>query len=131
MGQIKRLSANDVMRVTGVSGKQARKVTWHTAEFIMRPLLSIESYSSLVDRIINDCFDENGVFNLGVLDFSLRKNIVSAYAFVDLPTDVDDLYRVLYSSDLFDTVCRYANQAQLESILRVVTIYVGEVYGRN
>lgn len=129
MGQIKRLSVNDVMRITGVSAKQCKKVTWHTSEFIVRNLLPLGDFLNTVNSILTDCEANDGTVDIGLIDFALRKNIIVAYAFINLPDDVDQLYYVVYASDLFDAVCSAINQEQLKALFKTISIYIGDLHG--
>ncbi len=123
MGQIKKLSAGEVIRVTGISGKQAKKVVWHSADLTIRQLLPVDEYVSLVQKIITDCVNGDGELMVEMVDFSIRKNIVESYAYVDLPSNPSDQYYVLYMSDIYDCVCRNACRSQIEAIWESVALY--------
>ena len=122
MGQIPKVAASTLMRIVGVSGKQYKKVMWHSTELIIKPLLSVDEYINVIQRIINDCSTPQGECVVELIDFSLRRNVVSAYAFVDYPDDIDDLYYILYASDLFETVRKHINDSQYDAITN--TIYL-------
>lgn len=120
MGQTKILPKNEVLRITGVSGKQYKTVQWHSSQIVMKPLLNMEEYINTVKNIVADCADANGDVAIELLDFSIRVHIISAYAFVELPEDINQLYYIAYQSDLYDTTVGVANKAQVESIRRSV-----------
>lgn len=117
------------MRITGVSAKQCKKVTWHTSEFIVRNLLPLGDFLNTVNNILTDCEADDGTVDIGLIDFALRKNIIVAYAFINLPDDVDQLYYVVYASDLFDAVCSAINQEQLKALFKTISIYIGDLHG--
>ena len=50
MGQTKILPKNEVLRVTGISGKQYKSVPWHSAQIIIKPLLTMPEYVDTVHR---------------------------------------------------------------------------------
>lgn len=114
MGTIKALSAKEIRRVAGICGKQYQKVQWHSAQFVVRHSISIDEYVDLIRNVVADCTTEHGIV-YELFDFSHRVNVVSAYAFVELPEDVDDVFYIMYNTDLYETVCRYANAKQIES----------------
>ena len=122
MSEIHRLSVNNLMRVVGLSGARNKKVQWHSSEITIRQLLTIQEFIELVRKILDDCRTPDGGIAIELIDFSTRVNIISAYAYVDLPENSEKLYYVVYGSDLYDKVCSVANKAQLESIAQSVRI---------
>lgn len=129
MGQIPKVTANTLKRIAGVSGKQYKKVQWHTTEVIIKPLLSIGEYADVIRHIIKDCSSPDGSCAIELVDFSIRVNIISSYAFVDLPKEINDMYYIVYASDLFDLVCANVNKGQLESIIKLIYGMVGVCNG--
>lgn len=121
MGSQKVVSSAELMRIAGTQDKQTRIYQWHSTSIVLKKLLTIEEYLCCVNNIIKYCEDSEGGFAIELLDFSLRVNIVMAYANVTLPENIDELYYLMYSSDLYETVCNAVNRAQIEAILRVVS----------
>lgn len=117
MGQPKTLSANELRRVAGVWGKQYQTVQWHSAQLVVRHSLGINEYISLIRSIVADCGPKDGEVAYELFDFSVRLNVVLAYAFVELPEDIEGAFYILYNSDLYDTVRKYANTAQISSAI--------------
>ena len=54
------LSANVLKQITGISGKQYKKVAWHTAELVVRQFLDVQEYMNLIHQIISDCKKPDG-----------------------------------------------------------------------
>ena len=125
MGDIKALTANDLIRVTGVKGKQYQRVPWHTETVIMRHTIDASEFMAVVLDTVKDCKSPEGVIAPELVDFAFRVNVVSAYAAVELPEDGMMLYYIMYASDLYDTVCRYANKAQIDAAKEAVMMYAG------
>ena len=126
MGSPQMLSKNQLMRTIGVSPKQYKKVIWHTNEVIVKPFLSASEYVDMIQGILHDCQASDGVVVLELVDFAMRINVISAYAFIELPDTLDDLYYIAYS-DLYDTVCKAANNAQIGSIRYTIGLYINSL----
>jgi len=122
---VRTLSTNELRRITGVSQKQNKSVHWHTATIIVKQLLSIREFIDVVRKIIADCKTQDGEVELELLDFATRVNIIAYYAFIDLPKDIDELYYVVYASDLYDVVCSVANKEQVNSIKNAISMIIG------
>lgn len=120
MGAIKMLSANDVKRIAGISGRQYKKVQWHSAEIIVRPFLTIDEYMEVVRQIMRDCKGPDGKIVLELIDFAIRMNVICAYAAVELPDNMRDLYYIIYTSDLYNTIISAVNKNQIEEIASAV-----------
>ena len=124
MGTVKTLSVNELKRVTGISQKQYKQVAWHTTTVTIKQILSIQEYMETVQNIFRDCKTPDDGVAIELLDFAIRVNIISAYAFVNFPDNIDELYYFVYASDLYDLICANANKAQIESIKRTVKMSV-------
>ena len=108
------------MRVTGVSQKQFKTIHWHTATIVVKQILPIDEYIETIHKIITDCRTKEDNVAVELLDFSIRANIVSSYAFIELPDDIEELYYVLYASDLYNVICSNINRCQVDSIINTV-----------
>ena len=120
MGQIPKVTANTLMRIAGVSGKQYKKIQWHSTTLTIKQTLSIEEYIDTIHSIIQSCMTPEETCAVELLDFSIKLNIIASYALVELPSKLDDAFYIIYSSDLFDTVCKHISQSQLNSIRETV-----------
>lgn len=117
---IKRLSVTDMQRVAGVSFKQNRTISWHGNNLVIRQFLPLCEYLQMINSIVNDCCNPEGAIAIEIIDFAIRTNVISNYALVELPDDSAALFEVIYATDLYDTVCKYANKAQIESAHQIV-----------
>lgn len=124
MGKAYPLTENIINHVTKITHQEFKKINWHNAELYVRPLLSFEEYANAVRAIVGYCFSSEGAFAPEFLDFALRVNIISTYAYVELPDDFDRLYELVYLSDLYDTVCSAVNKAQLDALKQAVMICI-------
>lgn len=124
METIHKLSLNNLKRVVGVSAKHNKKVQWHSSEITIKQLLSAQEYIAVTQDILRDCLAPDGTVAIELIDFAIRANIVAAYAYVELPTEFEELYYVLYASDLYDKVCSVANKAQIAAIKSSIDMHV-------
>lgn len=116
MGAVKRVPADVICRVANVSVKRYKKIVWHTVDIVVRYSVPMDEYYDSIREIIDQCTDTDGVFVSAVFDFAFRTNIISLYSNVELPSDHMDLFEIVYSTDLYDVVCKNANVGQIKSI---------------
>lgn len=127
MNDIKVLPVANLKRIVGVTEKHNKVIRWHTDNITIKRLLSVKEYMSTVKGIIDECKAPGveGGFAIELLDFSIRLNIISSYAYIEFPKDVEEMYYLVYASDLYDTVRAHANKAQVESIISSVKMSLG------
>lgn len=125
MGQTPKVTASTLKRIAGVSGKQYKKVTWHSTTLTIKQTLTIKEYIDTVHSIIQSCMTPEETCAVELLDFAIRLNIISSYAFVELPESLEDMFYIVYSSDLYETVCKNVNNSQVASIKDTVIRMIG------
>lgn len=131
MTEKKKINFERLMSAAELASKRPKKVIWHTIDITIKYSISLDEYLSLTTAIINSCTDGDGNCALAFIDFATRANIVQAYTNLSLPDNLSALYQVLYSTDLYETVYKNANMAQIDSIVDLVKslIKTGESYG--
>ena len=125
MATVSTLSKAALMRTVGVTAKQNKKVVWRTNSIVVRQILSAKEFIDTVQNILHDCSSDDGSLSPELLDFAIRVNVIAAYAYVELPSDFDELYYAVYASDLYETVYKNTNSAQIDAIRQAVKIYIG------
>lgn len=115
-GELKPLSAATIKKLNGHPETQFKNATWHSMNIQIRMMLSLDDFISTVHTSIENCTDSNGNFTFELIDFALRINIIVAYAYVEMPEDINDLYMIAYASGLYELVCSVANTNQIDAI---------------
>ena len=123
MSAEKSLSYDDIKRVIGVPHEQIRKVFWHNKEIHILKTLSFKQYIMTIQSILRDCKNNDGLIIPELVDFAIRANIVAAYALIEQPEVIDDLYYLVYSSDLYDFIYKNVNQRQVDAIFDAIKVY--------
>lgn len=118
--EYKPLPLSKVRSVVGQRRIKYRKIVWHTAEMYVKTFLSLDEYKDLIDSIIQACTADDGERIYELVDFATRVNIIVAYALIELPEEIDELYYTVYESDLFQTVCKNVNHDQIDAIITCI-----------
>ena len=117
----KTLSANELRHITNLSRRQYKKIPWHTAEILVRDTLGLRDYLNTVNSILKDCQSDDGTYKYELIDFATRANVVAAYALIEMPKSPEEMYFLLYGSDLYELITSVVNRAQLQSIYDAVS----------
>ena len=114
-----------MQRIAGVSFKQNRTISWHGNNVVVRQFLPLAEYMQMINDIMNDCRGGNDIFAPELLDFAIKTNVITYYAFVNLPEDPNMLFEIVYGTDLYDTICKYANKSQVDSVYKYISMIMG------
>lgn len=106
--------------------KEFVPVQWNGKSLYVRPILKLKDMTFLIQDVLKTCETKTpGVLAPELIDFSFRRHIVSMYSLIEMPDDLDDQYKILYETDLFDVVTKNINKDQYQGILRAINLYVG------
>lgn len=121
MGAIRKITSEQMSRF--VVKDHNKLLMWHGISVSIRTLLPLKEVSQFVNSVMDCCYDkEHDIFVPDMMDFAFRVNVVSRYACIELPNDLEDQYSILYDTDIFDSVIKVINQAQISSIKNAINI---------
>lgn len=103
-----------------------KTIKWDGYDIVVKQLLSADEFIGVVRTVFRDCRipDTDNMVRLELIDFAIKTNIVSAYANVELPEDLNDLYNLIYGTDLYESVCDNVSEIQLKSIINSIMLCV-------
>lgn len=126
MERKKKLTSCDIKKVMGTWSGRTKTIQWHTVSFDVKPMLTVQEFITTIRSIIDDCRSADGQeFAVELLDFSIKTNIIAAYAYIELPDDINELFNIVYLSDLYETICRIANNKQISAIEKAAKMLAG------
>ena len=96
-------------------------VNWRGRVFHVRPILEMEEASRFVYEAISACYDEeNETMVPEIVDYVFRRMVISYYSDIDLPEDEHAKYKMVYLTDIYDTMVKHASRAQIDSLRKTV-----------
>lgn len=117
MDDARRVATNTLMRIAGKSGLEEKIITWHGVRIVIKPFLTFYEYMSVINDIVDRCCDDGGAVRTELFEISTRASILSAYALIRLPTDIDELTYLLFYSDLYQTVMENVCGDQVNAVI--------------
>lgn len=118
------IDAKKLMKIGMRGYKDTIDVNWHGVIIKVKYMLDMDEEHMLIQSIMNCCMTNDGNFVPELLDISIRANIVKTYSSVELPEDISEQHKLLYYSDLFDTIVNNVNKNQTEHILKLVELRI-------
>ena len=88
----------------------------------VKPLLSLDEMMSLVNCVVNSCFDEDGKYIPEARDYVTRYTILRIYTNIELSRDDDESYRFVYDcDDLISDIMSVVDESQFRAIDRAIS----------
>ena len=126
MGQLKKLNQNALVRHTPIANKQFKTIAWHGEEMLVRPVLPLDDVFAFTAHVAELCTDDGQILP-ELCEMAFRQAVIEMYAAVDLPDSVEERYYYMFASDLYDTVVKYVNAAQLQSLRTVIELWLRKI----
>ena len=95
-------------------------IDWHGLEIEIKHSISFESVVGLIDSIAGLCFD-NGDYRPERVQYAIRSFIVQLYTNLNMPSNANKHYAILFDTDLYDTIIEHINYDQYMSIVNAVS----------
>lgn len=86
----------------------------------IKKTIGIKEMVTLVSKVVASCFDpESGECMFYIKDFILRREIISAYSNVAMPSSLEHQYKIVYNSGVFEEIINRDN-AEVGAIIRAI-----------
>lgn len=109
-------SSDDIMKVWS-PGDNTAEVIWNGKSVYVKRLLSFREVSQFINAVIDLCFDtEHEIAIPEAADFAIRLNVLMRYAGIIMDDDIEEQYRIVYESNLYESIIGVINSAQLDAI---------------
>ena len=90
---------------------------WYGADIIIKHSIGLSDVLEFVNNVVESCFGESGNFIPEVMDFAIKGNILTKYANLTMPENLEHRYDLIYQTDIVDEVCKRINRAQLQEVI--------------
>lgn len=98
-------------------------VSWNGLNLAVRRLIGTDETIKLVCVVLDQCWSGDGYLK-EKMDFTLRSAIITFYSNAGLPEDAELRQRIVYETDLYETVRMKANEKQIAAIEDAVRMYM-------
>lgn len=128
MAESKVLTADGIMEyITDHHGDLKITETLGEYEFEIAEFVPFEVAKLIVQKVSEACFSSNGEYQPEMKDFAMRLFTILGYTNVSIPTvdtqdleSLNDIYKILYLSDLYEIILGNINWPQFEEITRAI-----------
>lgn len=92
-------------------------VLWHGKQVYVKKYIPLHEVVSIVGNVISGCLINDGRSISPIMaDFIFKSEIITHYSSVVLPEDIDDRYKSIYLTDIFDFIKNNTNKIQIEEM---------------
>jgi len=117
--------ASVILNVSNIDDGSTQ-VVWNGITITVRKMLGLEELPQFISTVLDTCW-VGEYYAKEMVDFVLRCAVIAMYSNVTLPDDSEIRYKILYGTDLYNTVCDAINYDQLESLQKSINMYVNSV----
>ena len=94
---------------------------WYGADIVIKHSIGLSDVLEFVNNVVESCFGESGNFIPEVMDFAIKGNILTKYANLTMPENLEHRYDLIYQTDIVDEVCKRINRAQLQEVISSIS----------
>ena len=114
------ISSDDILSIWQPDMKPVT-VRWCGMILAVKHLLTMREVSQFVNHVMDMCFDtDHEIAVPEAADFAIRLNVLMMYAGIKMSGEIEDQYRIVYESGLYEAICEHINAAQMEAIRKTV-----------
>lgn len=107
-------------------------VNWHGNKLVIKRTLTAMEMLQIVENVTRGSFnDDNASFTPELTDFVFLREVVEKYTNVDIPQDVEDLYALLYRTDIIDVIMDNINGRQFTKMYNAITTKIKYISETN
>ena len=112
----KKISVNAFEKAAEAAYNKTETITWNGLEVTVSPTLSLGNAIKLARDVVDLCFTDDGEYMPEVKDYAFRAFVLERYANFTLPKNTETQYRIIYTTDAYESVWNVLNKRQLASI---------------
>lgn len=94
---------------------------WYGTDIVIKHSIGLSDVLEFVNNVVESCFGESGNFIPEVMDFAIKGNILTKYANLTMPENLEHRYDLIYQTDIVDEVCKRINRAQLQEVISSIS----------
>lgn len=91
-------------------------VEYHGSVFNVTEWIPFEKMLTFVNATADSCFTLEDEYVPQVSKFAFMSNVIDFYTDIELPSDLDERYKLVMLTDLYDAVVENVNEQQIEEL---------------
>ena len=115
-----RISINALERVAKEQSDNFRTETWNGLEVRIQFTIPCMEMLQMVRDVTVVCFTEDGTFIPEIMDFAVKREVVTRYANFTMPSNLEKQYWLIYNTDVYDFVAQHIDHDQLCEIDKAI-----------
>ncbi len=112
-----RISVNALERIFKEQKKDITTIEWQGETLEIKHTLGLADMLGFVNDIVESCFGEDDQYLPEVMDFAVKCGILTKYANLTLPKNLELRYDIIYNTDAVQTVYDSISTEQLSEIV--------------
>lgn len=132
MEKTAKINSTELLNITRNTYKPHKTVSWNGIDITIKHTLPLHQVMSFVDAVSKLCFTEDtGAYLPEVKDFGIKACILEMYANIELSKSTEEVYELIYCSDIVSVVMANVNQVQLSEIANAIDEKISHIASAN
>lgn len=115
-----KITAKDFENTVGAIESPITKVEWRGLQIEIKKNISLMELGALVRYVADLCFGEDGEYIPEFKDYATKKAAIEMYTNLELPSEVEARYAVLYDTDLWNVVTDHIGMEQFMTAIKAI-----------
>lgn len=108
------------------------EIEWNGIKINIKRILSFREMMEFVQSVVQLCFEsETGSYIPEVKFFAIRAFMLEKYTDMDLPAEIEKKYKLIYSTDIAQTVMKHIDSVQFQEIVQAVDAKLDYITSAN
>lgn len=116
----KKITVSAISDVKKATHTPSVTIEWNGLSIDIKTTMSLRDVISIVDAVVNSCFQEDGAYMPELKEFALRAEIVERMSNVSLPRDTEEKYSILYDTDIYKEIIKHINTTQYIDVVSAI-----------
>lgn len=132
MDTTKKITYEDCKKVINDISMLTAEVDWNGLELNVKKNLSFSEAANFVSYVVGLCFIEGtNEYIPEARDFAIRVCTIESYTNVELPESIEERNKVVYNTDLMQTVLKNVDAQQFNSLIQAIDIKLDYLSNAN
>ena len=99
------------------------QVPWNGMQILVRSYIGMDEMTELTDLVVGMIFVDGASYS-ELMDYFFRCAVLAFYTNIMMPSDEDSKFKIIYGTDLYETVKKYIHSGQIESMSSAIKMRI-------
>lgn len=130
--KIKKISVSKFEEAVNSSYEATHDIDYNGITITVKQDLTLKEMVEFISSVVMSCFDdETSEYTPEIKDFAVRSCIFEYYTNINLPSNVEKRYDIIYHTQILDSIMQNINQLQFNAMMRAIEDKTSHIANSN